>query len=104
TENVLMASARKGGDRQALHERIRVLAQAAGDRLKAEGGANTLLLDIANDPAFGLSFAEVEAAADPRRFVGRAPDQVDAFLREEVDPILAAHPEALSAEGVEVRV
>lgn len=104
TENVLMASARKGGDRQALHERIRVLAQAAGDRLKAEGGANTLLLDIANDPAFGLSFAEVEGAADPRRFVGRAPEQVDAFLREEVDPILAAHPEALSAEGVEVRV
>lgn len=104
TENVLMAAARKGGDRQALHERIRVLAQAAGDRLKAEGGANTLLADIADDPAFGLSFAEVEAAADPRRFVGRAPEQVDAFLREEVDPILAAHPGALSAGGVEVRV
>ena len=104
TENVLMAAAKKGGDRQALHERIRVLAQAAGDRLKDEGGANTLLADIADDPAFGLSFVEVESAADPRRFVGRAPEQVDAFLEAEVDPILAASPDALTQDGVEVRV
>ena len=52
TENVLMAAAKKGGDRQVLHERIRVYAQAAGDRLKAEGGENDLLDRIAADPAF----------------------------------------------------
>ena len=104
TENVLMAAARKGGDRQALHERIRVLAQAAGDRLKSQGGANTLLADIAEDPAFGLDFAEVETAADPTRFVGRAPDQVDEFLEAEVDPLLAAHASALGEAGVEVVV
>ena len=65
TENVLMAAATKGGDRQELHERIRVYAQAAGDRLKAEGGENDLLDRIAADPAFRLTREEVAAAADP---------------------------------------
>ena len=104
TENVLMAAATKGGDRQALHERIRVLAQAAGDRLKAEGGVNDLLDRIAADPAFGLTRAEVAAAADPRLFVGRAPEQVEEFLAAEVDPLLAAHADALSGDAVEVKV
>ena len=103
TENLLMIAARKGGDRQVLHERIRVLAQAAGDRLKAEGGENTLLADVAADPAFRLSPAEIASATDPALFVGRASEQVDEFLAAEVDPILAAHPGAL--EGTEeVRV
>ena len=104
TENVLMAAAMKGGDRQALHERIRVHAQAAGDRLKAEGGENDLLARIAADPAFGLAPAEVAAAADPRAFVGRAPEQVEEFLASEVDPLLAAHAGALAGEPVEVKV
>ena len=104
TENVLMAAAMKGGDRQALHERIRVHAQAAGDRLKAEGGENDLLARIAADPAFGLAPAEVAAAADPRAFVGRAPEQVEEFLASEVDPLLAAHAGALPGEPVEVKV
>ena len=104
TENVLMAASRKGGDRQALHERIRVHAQAAGDRLKAEGGVNDLLPRIAADPAFGLTREEVEAAADPRLFVGRAPEQVEEFLAAEVDPLLLAHGAALSEAAVEVKV
>lgn len=104
TENVLMAATRKGGDRQALHERIRVLAQAAGDRLKAEGGENDLLERIAGDPAFALTREEVAAAADPRLFVGRAPAQVEEFLAAEVDPLLAAHAEALGEAAVEVKV
>jgi adenylosuccinate lyase len=104
TENVLMAAAMKGGDRQVLHERIRVYAQAAGDRLKAEGGENELLARIAADDAFHLTREEVAAAADPRLFVGRAPQQVEEFLSLEVDPVLAAHAEALSDVAVEVRV
>ena len=104
TENVLMAAAKKGGDRQELHERIRVHAQAAGDRLKAEGGENDLLARIAADPAFGLAPGEVAAAADPRIFVGRAPEQVEEFLAAEVDPLLARHAGALDGDAVEVKV
>ena len=104
TENVLMAAAKKGGDRQVLHERIRVHAQAAGDRLKAAGGENDLLERIAADPAFGLSREEVAAAADPRLFLGRAPEQVAEFLAAEVDPLLAARAEALTGRAVEVKV
>jgi Adenylosuccinate lyase C-terminus. len=99
-----MAAAKKGGDRQVLHERIRVHAQAAGDRLKAAGGENDLLERIAADPAFGLSREEVAAAADPRLFVGRAPAQVAEFLAAEVDPLLAARAEALAGRAVEVKV
>lgn len=104
TENVLMAAAKKGGDRQELHERIRVYAQAAGDRLKAEGGENDLLDRIASDPAFLMTHDEVAAAADPRIFVGRAPEQVEEFLAAEVEPLLAAHASALSDAAVEVKV
>lgn len=104
TENVLMAAAKKGGDRQDLHERIRVHAQAAGDRLKAEGGENDLLARISADPAFGLTPGEVASAADPRIFVGRAPEQVEEFLAAEVDPVLARHAGALADAAVEVKV
>ena len=104
TENVLMAAAKKGGDRQELHERIRVHAQAAGDRLKAEGGENDLLARIAADPSFKLTPAEVAAAADPRIFVGRAPEQVEEFLAAEVDPLLARYAGALDGDAVEVKV
>ena len=98
TENILMAAAKKGGDRQALHEKLRVLTQAAGDRMKAEGGENDLLFRIAGDPAFGLTPAEVIAASEPARFIGRAPEQVDEFLETEIEPILATDPEAAGGE------
>jgi adenylosuccinate lyase len=104
TENVLMAAVKKGGDRQLLHERLRVLAQAAGDRLKDHGGANDLLSRIAKDPAFHLTAAELEAAADPSRFVGRAPEQVDEFLDAEIAPILASDRAAAEEAAEEVRV
>ena len=104
TENILMAAVRKGGDRQHLHERIRVVAQAAGERIKERGGENDLLSRIAADPAFGLSPAEIAAAADPARFIGRAPEQVDEFLAAEIDPLLAADPDAGRGAAAEVRV
>jgi adenylosuccinate lyase len=104
TENILMAAARKGGDRQALHERIRVLSQAAGDRLKEKGGENDLLARIADDPGFRLTPAEIAVASDPARFIGRAPEQVDEFLAAEIDPILASDPAAAKAVAEEVPV
>jgi adenylosuccinate lyase len=104
TENVMMAAVQKGGDRQVLHEKLRVLTQAAGDKLKEQGGANDLLERIAKEPAFRLSPAELESAADPARFVGRAPEQVDEFLAAEIEPILASDPEAVKDAVEEVRV
>jgi adenylosuccinate lyase len=98
TENILMAAVKKGGDRQALHEKLRVLAQASGDRMKAEGGENDLLYRIAGESVFGLTPAEIQAASDPARFIGRAPEQVDEFLDTEIEPILRTDAAAASGE------
>lgn len=88
TENLMMRSVKRGGDRQELHERVRQHALAAGARVKGEGLENDLLDRIAGDPAFGVSRAELEEELRPERFVGRAPEQVDTFLAEWVDPVL----------------
>jgi adenylosuccinate lyase len=89
TEPILMQAVRQGGDRQELHERIRQHSVAAGNRIKDEDGRNDLADRIAADEAFGMTREEVEAALDPMLHVGRAPEQVDAFLAEEVEPVLA---------------
>ncbi len=94
TETVLMLATQNGGDRQDLHERIRRHSLEAARRMKEEGSAPDLLERIAADEAFALSLEELHALVDPRRFVGRAPEQVDRFLAEWVDPILMRHPES----------
>ena len=91
TEPILMRAVRRGGDRQALHERIRQHSVAAGERVKGEGLPNDLVERIVADDAFGLSRAEIEESLDPGRHVGRAPQQVDAFLEEHVRPVLERH-------------
>jgi adenylosuccinate lyase len=88
TEAILMRAVKRGGDRQDLHERIRRHSVAAAERVKNEGGVNDLGERILSDPAFGLSEADMAEALDPARYVGRAPQQVDAFLEEEVAPVL----------------
>lgn len=98
TENILMAAVTKGGDRQELHERIRLHSRATADRLAEEGGANDLLDRIAADPAFGLSAGEVAALVRPEDFIGRAPEQVARFLADEVDPVLAGTAADAAAE------
>ena len=92
TENMLMAAVAAGGDRQELHERIRRHSQAAAAVVKEQGGRNDLLERLADDPAFAqVDFA---AALDPQKFVGRAPEQVDEFIAEVVEPIRAKYPAA----------
>jgi len=91
TENILMGAVKRGGDRQELHERIRVHSQAAAGRVKLEGGENDLLARVAEDPAFGLSLPELTAMLDPAAFVGRAPEQTEEFLAEHVAPLLEKH-------------
>ena len=84
-----MAAVRAGGDRQALHEALRQHSVAAGKRIKGEGADNDMLERLAGDPAFAAVHDQLDALADPQRFIGRAPQQVDAFLDEVVRPRLA---------------
>jgi len=97
TENILMAAVAAGGDRQQLHERIRRHSQAAAQVVKEQGGENDLLERLAADEAFAA--VDLKAALDPAQFVGRAPQQVDEFLVEVIDPIRAKYPDALGREG-----
>lgn len=96
-ESVLMAAAQAGGDRQELHERIRVHAFEAGARLKAGGESNDLLDLVAADDAFPLDRDALETMLDPSRFVGRAPDQVTAFLDREIEPLLTTRRDEAQA-------
>jgi adenylosuccinate lyase len=102
TENLLMAATRAGGDRQTLHEAIRVHSQAAGDSVK-NGGRNDLLDRLAADPAFPLDKGAITAELDPMRYVGRATEQVDEYLSEVVEPFLAARAEVRRPDA-EVKV
>ncbi|MEK7479382.1 MAG: adenylosuccinate lyase [Patescibacteria group bacterium] len=99
TENILMEAVKRGGDRQELHERIRVHSRAAGHQIKELGGRNDLLERIAGDSAFRLDLGELETMLDGSRYIGRAPSQVNEFLDEEVQPILDANADELGAEA-----
>ena len=87
TENLMMEGVKRGGDRQELHEIIRTCSMAATARMK-EGEPCDLLSRLAAEPAFGMTEAEMEAVLDPKLYIGRCAQQVDAFL-EEVAPLLA---------------
>ncbi len=99
TENILMDAVKKGGDRQELHEKIRVLSQEAAYRVKHDGLPNNLLETIAADPAFGMSKAEIDALLDPQKFTGRSAEQVDWFISTVVDPLLTANAGAMGREA-----
>lgn len=103
TENIMMDAVKAGGDRQELHERIRTLSMEAGRNVKAEGGENDLLERIAADPAFNLSLEELKKTMDPKRYVGRAPQQVEEFLGEVIDPILEVNKGELGLKA-EIKV
>ena len=89
TEAIIMACVKAGGDRQDIHEAIRRHSMEASRRVKEEGSENNLLELIRQDPAFAAVHAQLDALLDPVRFTGRCPQQVDAFLRQEIDPLLA---------------
>ena len=95
TENIMMDAAKAGGDRQELHEKIRVHSMAAGKVDKEEGKENDLLERIANDPSFGMTMEQLEAIMEPKNFVGRAPQQTEEFVSEVIQPILDENKEML---------
>ncbi len=89
TENIMMKSVKKGGNRQELHERLRTHSHAAAAKVKLEGGANDLIDRIAADEVFPLSREEIEAELDPALYIGRSASQVDEFLQDVVAPVLS---------------
>lgn len=100
TENIMMSAVKKGGDRQELHERLRVHSQAASRVVKEEGGRNDLLDRVAADPLFGLTRAELEALLKPEDFTGRAPQQVTEYLENVIAPVLRANAALLGEKAV----
>lgn len=88
TENIMMESVKRGGNRQELHERLRVHSHAAAAKVKLDGGQNDLIDRIATDPEIPLSRAEIEATLDPAAFIGRSVSQVDSFLAEFAQPMI----------------
>ncbi|KAF8809847.1 Adenylosuccinate lyase [Phlegmacium glaucopus] len=103
TENIIMAIVKKGGDRQEAHEKIRVLSHEAGYQVKQLGLENDLIERIRNDPYFDSIKQDLETLLDPSSFIGRAPEQVDAFLKNWVQPALE-DKEISDAIGKSVRV
>ena len=102
TEELIVRAVRAGGDRQRAHERIRVASVAAARALKDGADRNDMLDRLATDPEFGVSIDEMRLTLDPRRFIGRAPEQVAEFLSEVVEPLLTRRQELGTREEVRV--
>jgi len=98
TENILMDAVKKGGDRQELHEKIRVLSQEAAKRVKQDGLPNDLLEKIAADPAFMITKEGIDELLDPQKFTGRSAEQVETFVKTVVDPLLEANAGRIAKE------
>jgi len=99
TENIMMESVKRGGDRQELHEKIREHSMASAQRVKGEGLDNDLIRRIIEDGTFNLSKQEIIDIIDPIKFVGRAPNQVVEFIEEYVTPIIKANKEAIEVHS-----
>ena len=95
TENIMMDAVKKGGNRQELHEKLRVHSQAAARVVKEEGGRNDLIDRICADPAFMVTREEVEAILQPEQFTGRSQQQVEEFLSEIIRPLLRNNADVL---------
>jgi adenylosuccinate lyase len=95
TETILMEGVKRGGDRQELHEKIRVLSMEAGKQVKIEGKKNDLIERILNDGTFGMSEEEILSILRPENFIGRAPEQVEDFINEYVNIILDENKDVL---------
>ncbi|MGL4606442.1 MAG: adenylosuccinate lyase [Eubacteriaceae bacterium] len=104
TENIIMEGVKRGGDRQELHERIRVLSMEAGNTVKVEGKPNDLIERILKDKSFNLKIDDVEALMDPNLYIGRAPQQVSDFIEDEVKPILLKNEKILNINKIELKV
>ena len=99
TENIMMDAVKAGGDRQELHERIRELSMEAGRNVKEKGLDNNLLELIAADPAFNLTLEDLQKTMKPEKYVGRASEQVEAYLKNVIRPLLEKNKEILGVKA-----
>ncbi len=99
TETILMEAVKRGGDRQELHEGIRVHSMTAAQRVKMHGQSNNLLDLIAADTVFGMNRDEIDALVDAQKFTGCASLQTEDFLATHVDPVLAQYAAILGVDG-----
>ena len=99
TENIMMDAVKAGGDRQELHEKIRTLSMEAGKNVKVEGKENNLLELIAADPSFNLTLEDLQKTMDPSKYTGRAKEQVEALLKNVVQPVLDENKELLGLKA-----
>ena len=104
TEEILMGAVLKGGDRQELHEKIRVYSMEAGKQVKEFGRPNDLVDRIAADESFGLTKEEILHVLNPDNLCGRAQNQVEDFIKEHVNPVLEKNKNLLENVDVEVKV
>ena len=98
SENIMMDLVKKGGDRQEIHEKIRVHSIAAGKRVKEEGLDNDMIERICNDPTLDISLDEIKAILIPSKYIGRCVEQVESFLANNVDPVLAGEDSGMKVE------
>ncbi|MDO4299253.1 MAG: adenylosuccinate lyase [Lachnospiraceae bacterium] len=99
TENIMMDAVKAGGDRQELHEKIRTLSMEAGRNVKEEGKENNLLELIAADPSFHMTLEELQNSMEPSRYVGRSKEQVEAFVKHVVKPVLDENSDLLGVKA-----
>lgn len=99
TENIMMECVKAGGNRQELHERIRVLSMQAGKNVKENGGDNNLIELIKNDKTFTAVHGKLDSILDANNFIGRAPSQTVEFIENEIKPILNENTAVLGQKG-----
>ena len=103
TENIMMQAVKKGGDRQQLHEKLRVHAQAAAKRVKEEGMENDMIDRVCEDPAFQITKEELAGVLKPIHYVGRSVEQTEEFIHDVIQPVLEKNKEVLG-EKVQLSV
>lgn len=104
TEEILMKAVLKGGDRQELHEKIRIYSMEAAKEVKEYGRPNDLVDRIAKDESFGFTKEEILEILNPDNLCGRAPSQVEDFINEIVDPMIEKYKDMVKNINVEVNV
>ena len=104
TENILMAAVKAGGNRQELHEAIRVHSMEAAKQIKEFGQDNDLIERIKNDPAFSSIKDRIDSIVNPHDFIGSAPEQVEELVATYIEPLLAKHAGEQSDKGVDINV
>jgi len=101
TENIIMEAVKRGGNRQELHEEIRVLSMQSAEQVKKFGKQNDLIERMYNSKIINMSKEEIDETINPRNYIGRAPEQVEEFYNETIKPILEENKELL---GVKVEL